>query len=164
MPQRENVDALVRGLAIGVAAGCRSTLGLLGPTVAGTGRRSTTVRLLAAVGIVGELVGDKLPRTPSRAAGVGPLVRAAAGAVGALQLDAGRPPARRVAASVAGAVGGIAGTWGGYGWRRLFARRGLPDWPAAVTEDAFALALAVASLRTATPAEILDRRRGADRH
>ena len=152
MPEHTSDDALIgglalRGLGLGVAAGCRSTLGLLGPVAAGVGpRRSGAVRLLAAGGVVGELVGDKLPVTPSRVAGVGPLVRAVAGAVGAVQLGAGTTPARRVAVAGAGAVGALAGTWGGYGWRRLVARRGFPDWPAAVAEDVLAITLAAASL------------------
>jgi len=147
MPELGRDDAWVRGLGIGVAAGSRTTLGLLGPVAAGAGQpRHPAVRLLATAGIAGEIVGDKLPWTPSRVAGAGPFFRVVAGAVGALQLGAGGSPGRRLAVAGVGAAGALAGTWAGYGWRRLFARRGLPDWPAAVTEDVVALVLAAASL------------------
>jgi uncharacterized membrane protein len=147
MPEQTRDSAMVRGLGLGVAAGCRSTLGLLGPVAAGVGPpRGRGARMLAAVGVVGELVGDKLPVTPSRVAAPGPFVRAVAGAAGALRLGAGAPPARRLALASAGAVGALGGTWGGYGGRRLFERRAVPDWPAAVAEDVVALALAATCL------------------
>lgn len=139
--------AIVRSLALGLASGSRSTLGALGPVAAGVvsppvpPRFRTAARVGAAVGILGELVGDKLPVTPSRVAGAGTLVRALAGAGGAVQLE------RTVPAAAAGALAGAAGAWAGYGWRRLFAARGLPDWPAALLEDAVALALAAVALR-----------------
>ncbi|PZR52613.1 hypothetical protein DNL40_10875 [Xylanimonas oleitrophica] len=133
---------ILRSLLLGLAGGSRSTLALLGPTAAGvvrppgSPRVAAAARTAAAAGIAGELVGDKLPVTPSRVARGGTLVRAVAGGVGAAQLE------RSVPAVLAGVLGATAMTWAGYGWRRLSASRGLPDWPAAIVEDAVALTLA----------------------
>jgi uncharacterized membrane protein len=143
-------SALVRSLLLGLAAGARSTLGLFGPVAAGAVRppgspgAATAARAGGALGILGELVGDKLPAAPDRTAGIGTLVRALAGAAGGFQLrgTGGSGPLPGWAAAAAGAAGGAAGTWAGYGWRRLVASRGLPDWPAALAEDAVALTLA----------------------
>ncbi len=101
------------------------------------------MRVGLALGVVGELVGDLLPGTPSRLRPPGPQARAAAAAVGGVLL-ARRAGVGPVLPAVLAAVASAAGTWGGAAWRRWAARRG-PDWPAALTEDAVALALAGAA-------------------
>ena len=96
---------------------------------------------------VGELVGDKLPMTPSRLA-PGPLIGrlALGGAAGAIVArEAGRSAS--LAAGL-GAVGAALGAFAGYHLRAGAGRRtGIPDPIWAVVEDAFALALGVTALR-----------------
>ncbi|MFD6179169.1 MULTISPECIES: hypothetical protein [unclassified Isoptericola] len=150
---------VVRALALGVAAGSRATLGvaapLLGPAPAhrhpthGLRRPASVLRLVAGLAVAGELVGDKLPATPSRLDASGPDVRAGSGAAGGLLLAVRHhaTAASTVAAGLAGAVGAVAGTGGGAAWRAAVARRGWPDLPAALAEDAVALTLAAWATR-----------------
>lgn len=144
------LPGVARSLAVGLAAGSRSTLGAAAPLLVA---RRPWLRALGALAVAGEIVGDKLPTAPSRLDGPGPAVRAVAGAVGAVTLAvaarrAGDPDATAwsvpgtLVAAVVGAAGGLAGAYGGAAWRRAVAARDLPDWPAAVVEDVVALALA----------------------
>ncbi|WP_334164238.1 DUF4126 family protein [Phenylobacterium sp.] len=94
-----------------------------------------------------ELVGDKLPKTPSRKA-PGPFVaRVVSGAlVGAA---VGWAAGQVLAGAVAGALGAGLGTLGGYAARMGLARRLGRDLPAALLEDVVAVvgaALVVAVL------------------
>ena len=88
---------------------------------------------------LGELVGDKLPKTPSRIT-IGPLiVRIISGALSgtALAITAGATLAIGI---VGGAVGAVIGAFVGYHVRRaLTVRAGLPDLPIALLEDAIAV-------------------------
>ncbi len=88
---------------------------------------------------VGELIGDKLPKTPPRT-DLFPLIARASfgGAAGAaLAAVAGRPLWMGV---VAGAVGALFGTYAGFGVRRALTKgAGLPDLPIALAEDALAI-------------------------
>jgi uncharacterized membrane protein len=129
----------LRAVLLGVAAGSRSALGVAAPVLGGT-RVPGAVRAGVALGVVGELVGDLLPMTPSRLRPPGPQLRALAGAVGGVLL-ARRAGVGVVLPAVLGAGASAVGTWGGAAWRRWAARRG-PDWPAALAEDAVALTLA----------------------
>ncbi|GMA22599.1 hypothetical protein GCM10025864_03580 [Luteimicrobium album] len=137
------MNLVVRSALVGVAAGSRSTLGLAQPFL--TARRRG-LRVLGLLAVGAELVGDKLPTAPSRLDPPGPASRAGAGAVGAVTL-ARRSGARSVpalaAAAALGAGASTAGTFGGAAWRRLAAERGWPDLPAALGEDAAAVALAL---------------------
>lgn len=105
----------------------------------------------ASVGVftaaaLGEYIGDKLPGTPSRTAPV-PLIGRIAfgGMVGAILATAFRRP---LAGGIAlGALGAVAGSYGGYYARRgLTKGAGLPDMPVALSGDVTAVALAVRSL------------------
>ncbi|SKC74675.1 hypothetical protein [Krasilnikoviella flava] len=150
---------VVRALALGVAAGSRASLGvaapLLGPVPAHRlpthrlRRPAGMPRLLAGLAVAGELVGDKLPTAPSRLDSPGPQSRAASGALGGLLLARRHHvgPASTVAALVAGAAGGAAGTFTGAAWRSVVASRGWPDLPAALAEDVVALGLAAWATR-----------------
>lgn len=140
---------VVRSLLLGLAAGARSSLGPGAATLTGGGGR--IARLGAATSIVGELIGDKLPSTPSRLDHRGDELRAVAGAIGASML-ARQAAARALVPAVAGAVGGFVGTHAGASWRAWAGGR-MPDWQAALLEDAVALgAAALACLPGRRPA------------
>ncbi|ARU52099.1 hypothetical protein CBR64_12070 [Cellulosimicrobium cellulans] len=158
-PTPRTTTLLARALALGVAAGSRSSLGVAAPVLGGwvggrargsgdgPGALGVLVRGTAAAGVAGELVGDKLPQTPSRLDPPGPVFRLASGALGGVLLARRRTgPVGVVAAAVAGAAGAAVGTWGGAAWRRL-AVGSRPDWPGAVAEDAVALTLAALAVR-----------------
>ncbi|KQO84129.1 hypothetical protein ASF17_00830 [Frigoribacterium sp. Leaf263] len=103
---------------------------------------------LVAAG-AGELVGDKLPMTPSRVA-AGPLFgRALAGAVVGLAItDTGRG-GLRVSGAVAGALGALAGSWLFYRARKTAVDgTGLPDAVVALAEDALTVSSAFALVRS----------------
>jgi uncharacterized membrane protein len=89
---------------------------------------------------VGELIADKLPKTPSRKA-PGPFaLRVIVGAMCGAALDA---PAGLVTGGLLGALGGVAGTLGGYEFRmRLVKATGGKDFPIAILEDLIAIGLA----------------------
>jgi uncharacterized membrane protein len=91
---------------------------------------------------IGELIVDKLPKTPSRKA-PGPFAaRIVTGALGGAAL--GAPVQAIVGGLLAGALGGIAGTLGGYEFRaRLVRAIGGKDFPIALLEDAIAICAAV---------------------
>jgi uncharacterized membrane protein len=145
---------VLRCALLGVAAGSRSSLGVAAPVLTAapdTGpqplltrrqhavRRLPKVLLTSAVG--GEVLADKLPQTPSR---LRPPVlgsRLVSGATGAVAL-ARREEARPAAPVVAGVVGAAAGSFGGFAWR-AWADRRVPDWQAALVEDAVAVVFAL---------------------
>ncbi|MGF0115480.1 hypothetical protein ACQFYA_04025 [Promicromonospora sp. Marseille-Q5078] len=150
---------VVRALALGLAAGSRATLGvaapLLGPAPAHRlpthrlRRPAGVARTLAGLAVAGEIVGDKLPATPSRLDPPGPETRAGSGAVGGLLLALRHHASAgsTAAATAAGAAGGLAGTFVGAAWRAAVAERGWPDLPAALAEDVVALGLATWATR-----------------
>ena len=120
-----------------------------------TGTWAAWVRHPAAVGLstaaaLGEYVGDKLPNTPARTSPV-PLTGRIllGGLVGAIVATALR---RKVGAGAAmGAVGALAGSFGGTYLRRgLTKGAGLPDLPVALSGDVAAVALAIRSLQRLT--------------
>jgi uncharacterized membrane protein len=96
-----------------------------------------------AAAALGELVADKLPFTPNRTA-LGPFAaRLLTGALsgGAVAAGAGGSLAE---GAVAGAVGAVAGTFGGYRARTGLVRAlGTPDWVVAVMEDVIAVGGAI---------------------
>lgn len=97
--------------------------------------------LLIAVTVlaIGELIGDKLPKTPSRTAPLGLTARVVLGAASAAALAVSARAGVPLAA-VAGAIGGIAGAFGGYNVRHfLVAKKHLPDFAVAIAEDLVAI-------------------------
>jgi uncharacterized membrane protein len=92
-------------------------------------------RYVLTVLALGELITDKLPKTPSRK-NLGPfLFRIVSGALCGAALTGGQ-----VGGLIAGALGGVAGTLGGSEFRaRLVKAIGGKDLPIAILEDAIAI-------------------------
>ena len=93
---------------------------------------------------LGELVNDKLPKTPSRKAPPAFIIRILVGALcgAALVWPAG---------ALLGALGAVAGTLGGYEFRsRLVKATGGKDLPIALLEDAIAVSSAFAIVSRAS--------------
>jgi uncharacterized membrane protein len=88
---------------------------------------------------IGEIVNDKLPKTPPRTAPSSIVIRCLTGAFSAATLSVGVSGSLWVGAAL-GVVGALIGTFGGY-----YVRTGLvkalksPDWPIALVEDAIAI-------------------------
>ena len=155
-------DPLLRPLLLGVVTGLRSQLPLAvlawsqPPSPADPVRlralRSPAGRVAAGVAAAGELVMDKRPQTPSR---LEPAVLGGRLASGALVgvLAAGAVDRRgKVAAAAAGVAGAAAGAYAGAAYRKaLPARTHTPDLPWALAEDAVAVTLATATVRSWPP-------------
>jgi uncharacterized membrane protein len=87
---------------------------------------------------IGELIADKLPKTPSRKALVGFVGRILTGALCGAAL--GATSQALVGGLLAGVIGAVAGTLGGYEFRaRLVRAIGGNDLPIALLEDAIAI-------------------------
>jgi len=139
---------------IGLVAGLRS---LTAPAVVSWGARLGWLHLentsLAFLGepitpyiltllAIGELISDKLPKTPSRKAPVGFAARVVTGALCGAAL--GAPSQALIGGLLAGVIGAVAGTLGGYEARtRLVRAIGGKDLPIALIEDAVAIGGAV---------------------
>jgi uncharacterized membrane protein len=148
------MSVIVLAFLIGVAAGLRALtplavvswaahlgrLPLAGSWLAFLGFAATPyiVTLLA----IAELLGDKLPQTPSRKTAVPFVVRIVSGALcGAALGTAGQS---MISGLVAGAIGAVVGTFGGYEFRaRLVKAIGGNDLPIALLEDAIAIIAAI---------------------
>jgi uncharacterized membrane protein len=95
-----------------------------------------------SVAAVGELINDKLPKTPSRKAPPQFGARIVMGALCGAAM--GAPGDALIAGLLAGAVGAVAGTLGGYEARhRLVQATGGNDLPIALLEDAIAVGAAL---------------------
>jgi uncharacterized membrane protein len=138
------VSPLTRSLVLGVAAGGRSSLGLLVPA-ARSGNRAVTV--VAGALVAAEATGDKLPGVPSRLDTAPFAGRLGAGAVGAagLAVVEKRSP---VLPALVGVAGAVLGSYAGASWRAVTDRRGR-RWAGALAEDAVAAGLAAWVLRSA---------------
>jgi len=87
---------------------------------------------------LGELIGDKLPMTPSRKSPPGFIARIVTGGLSGAAL--GASSGAWIAGLIAGVLGAIAGTLGGYEFRvRLVKAAGGKDLPIALLEDAIAI-------------------------
>jgi len=143
----------VSALLIGVVAGLR---GMTAPAITSWAARSgwldvqgTPMAWMGAavtpwiftVLALAELVGDQLPRTGSRKA-PGPFaVRIATGGLSGAAV--GASAGMLAVGAVLGAIGAVIGTLGGYEFRARLARAFGRDLPAALIEDAVAIALAL---------------------
>lgn len=142
----------VRAAVLGTAVGGRSMSGVAavatssGPRdrAAGAPLRLLAARYAPAVTtalLLGELVADKLPGTPSRLAPPALAGRLAFGVLagGALAQRSRVPPA---VPAVLGGLLAVAGSVAGARFRRAAAARGVPDLYAALAEDAVVLTMA----------------------
>lgn len=103
--------------------------------------RTSGVGTAAATAAVGaEMAADKLPIVPSRLL-PGPLAMRLLSAAGGAGLLAHRHGVRVTLPALTAATGAAAGSFAGTFWREATADH-MPDWAAAVIEDATALALA----------------------
>jgi len=157
------MGSLTRSFTLGLAVGGRSSVALTVPlAVATRGRSGAVAVLLRSAGrlaVAGEVVGDKLPDTPSRLDRPVFLARLVAGGVGALGLALAerRPSASVVLAIPVGVAGAYVGSFAGHTWRTWAAQDGpawaRPDTRAAALEDALVLATSARLLRSA-PREV----------
>ena len=109
---------------------------------------------------VGEYIGDTLPKTPSRKSPVGLVTRLVfGGLVGVLGAHAISEPL--AGGVLAGVIGTLIGTYGGYAARHWGAGRVGKDLPVALLESAFALALAGVSVWELHKGILFDLKRGA---
>ncbi|ANS28923.1 hypothetical protein WSS_A24530 [Rhodococcus opacus M213] len=139
-------SSTVRSAVIGVASGLRSSTGIAAALLSGAPGSAHWSRLVGATALVGgELVADKNPNVPSRLSQPALTGRLIAGGGGAAAL-ARRDRADTASALIIGTVGALAGSCGGAWWRQWAGRR-MPDWQAALAEDAVALTMAAAALR-----------------
>ena len=100
---------------------------------------SVTASYILTAAAIGELVVDKLPRTPSRKAPLGLIARFALGALSGAALCASTNHSL-VLGGLLGGLGGITGTFVGYEVRtRLVKGLKVPDIVIALLEDAVAI-------------------------
>jgi uncharacterized membrane protein len=144
MDQRNHV--LVAAGLLGAAAGSRS---MTPPGVlALTGRltRSRPIVLGLTLAALGELIGDKLPATPSRTTPVAVVGRVGSGAF------CGHKVGGSAGAVVGGVTAGVS-TYLTHDARAAAVRRsGLPDLPVALIEDLLAVGVALAGAAVSGPA------------
>lgn len=141
--RRPRGRTLSKSLLVGLAAGGRSSFGLAAPLLTAA---ATPARVFGVSAVLGEMVIDKLPQTPSRL-DAGPLGgRVLAGAVGGATVTArnGHAALALVGATL-GVAGSMAGSVLGAAWREIAAEHGFA-WPAALAEDAASMALAAYAL------------------
>jgi uncharacterized membrane protein len=158
MTSAPSPSALYRPLLLGIVTGLRSQLSVAvlawsEPASARDTRalrllRSTPGRSIVALAAAGEIVGDKLPSTPSR---LSPMVLGARLATGAAvgALAVGSVDRRTLAlASAVGVAGAAAGSYAGAAYRKaLPARTHTPDLPWALGEDIVAAGLAATAVK-----------------
>jgi uncharacterized membrane protein len=146
-------------LLIGVVAGMRALtapaavcwaarlgwLNLAGTPLAWLG--GSVAPWVFALAAIGELVNDKLPKTPSRKIPPAFLARVFTGGLSGAAIGAsgGALPV----GLLLGVVGAVAGTIGGYELRSRLSRAMGKDFPAALIEDVIAIALAILAVRLA---------------
>lgn len=141
-------------VGIGIAAGLRSLtapavvawsaylgwLNLHGSPVAFMG--STTAVAIFSLLAIGELIADKLPRTPKRIAVVPLLARILMGGLCGACLCAATGRSM-VTGALMGGTGGVIGAFAGYGIRKRFVSNlHINDLFVAIAEDVVAIALA----------------------
>jgi len=140
---------LILAFLIGIICGLRA---LMGPAIAcwgaGLGWFSlagtplnfmshVVTRWIFTLAEIGELINDKLPKTPSRKVAPQFIARVVMGALAGATLGAAHDSL--AGGLVAGAIGAVVGTLGGAAVRGALANAFGKDLPAALIEDAVAL-------------------------
>ena len=133
---------VIRSGLLGLATGCRSSLGFIGPRL-GTAPDAWRAPMATLMGA--EIVLDKLPKTPSRTQPPGLTARLASGAVGSRQLARNSSQSTSLPMLV-GVAGSAIGSFAGLAWRDWAGQR-MPKWCAAVAEDAVALSATYVACR-----------------
>jgi len=143
------LSILVYAFLIGVIAGFRA---LIAPTIVSWGgglgwfslagtpfnfMSSIVTRCIFSFLALGELVNDKLPKTPSRKVPPQFIARVVSGAFSGAVLGAARQSL--VGGLIAGAIGAVAGTLGGSAVRGALAKLAGKDLPIALLEDLVAI-------------------------
>jgi len=146
----------INAFLIGTASGLRSLIGLAAVSwAAHVGILALDHTWLAFLGYsftpyiltllaIGELINDKLPKTPSRLAPPAFIARIVTGALCGLAI--GLSGNGIIVGLVAGFIGTVAGTFGGAKVRSLSARAFGRDMPAALLEDAIAVSIVAFAL------------------
>lgn len=163
-----HLPTVARAALLGLTTGSRSFSGLAAqvvvtPSLADRQPERTLGGLrakgLVALLAVGELVGDKLPTTPSRlappvlasrlalAAGTALLVARAADEQEGVGAPAPAVPAAAYVAVPVAVAASLASAFLGHAWRGWASTRVGRDWPGAVGEDVVALTLAAVATR-----------------
>lgn len=129
---------LARSFGIGAVAGLRSMTAPAATLGAIDSHWTGAARIAAA----GELVVDKLPIAPPRLMPAALAVRVISGALCGRAL-AKRRDASLALGTLAGALGALAASYGGYYARRyVTTQKRVPDFPIALVEDALAIGVA----------------------
>jgi uncharacterized membrane protein len=143
------LSILVYAFLIGVIAGLRA---LMAPTIVSWGAglgwfslvgtpfhfmSSIITRCVLSFLALGELVNDKLPKTPSRKVPPQFIARVVTGAFSGAVLGASHDSL--VGGLIAGAIGAVAGTLGGSAVRGALAKIAGKDLPVALLEDLVAI-------------------------
>jgi uncharacterized membrane protein len=130
------MESLLFAFGIGVVSGLRAFTSLAALMLV----RGGLPGIVLAVAAVGEYVADASPKIPSRTALPSIVVRPVSGAIAGWLIAAphGGSP---VAGAIAGAIGALAGTYGGHA-ARVAAIGKIGAIPAAVVEDLVAIGLA----------------------
>ena len=146
----------INAFLVGTASGLRSLIGLAAISwAAHAGILALDHTWLAFLGYsftpyiltllaVGEMVNDKLPRTPSRLAPLGFTTRIVTSALCGLAI--GLSGHGMIVGLVAGIMGAVAGTFGGAKGRSFLAKAFGRDMPAALLEDAIAVCIVAFAL------------------
>jgi uncharacterized membrane protein len=95
---------------------------------------------IATLAAIGELINDKLPKTPSRKVPPAFIARILMGAMCGAAI--GATAGALAGGLIVGAIGAVVGTLGGAEFRGRLARAAGRDLPIALLEDAIAIALA----------------------
>jgi uncharacterized membrane protein len=130
----------LRALGSGAATGLRT---MAGPTTAARGSTNGWTRLLPLLAI-GELIVDKLPTTPSRTLPPALAARAVAGAVAGAAV-AELYDSNPWLGGGLGIVGAVGTAYIGRAYRELCHKRHIPDFVAAILEDAAAVGIGLAA-------------------
>jgi uncharacterized membrane protein len=130
------VTVLLLAFALGIVSGLRTFT----PLAAVLLRRGSVWGIVLAVAAVAEYVLDILPTTPARTGAVGLTFRIISGAVGGW-LIATMHGGQGIAGAIAGIIGALLGTYGGYAARCEAIKR-VGAYPAAIVGDLLAIGLA----------------------